>query len=32
MEFTHALPRRNFVEYVEEELVQHIFAAPFVDE
>ena len=32
LEFNHALPRRNFGEYVEEELVHHNFAAPFVDE
>ena len=26
------LPRRSFGEHVEEELVQHSFAAPFVDQ
>ena len=28
VEFTHALPRRNFGQYVEEELVQQSFAGP----
>ena len=28
----NALPRQNFEEYVEEERIQHSFAAPFVDE
>ena len=32
LEFTQALPRRNFGKYVEEEFVQHSFAAPFIDE
>ena len=32
VEFTRVLPRRNFGKYVEEELAQHRFAAPFVDE
>ena len=27
MEFTHALPRQNFEEYIDEELVQHSYAA-----
>ena len=32
LEVTQALPRRDFEKYVEEELVQHSLAAPFVDE
>ena len=32
LDFTQALPRRNFGKYIEEELVSHSFAAPFIDE
>ena len=32
MEFTQALPKQNFRKYIEAELVQHSFAALFVDE
>ena len=32
LEFTQALPRQNFGKYVEEELVQHSIAAPFINE
>ena len=32
LEFTQALPRRNFGKYVAEGLSQYIFAAPFIDE